>query len=297
MLKRSIIFKSGSINSAWLLPRFQEYFDVQLWDAKQSYTNKDILWQNTNDQQDWPGPRIIERLWDEHVDEQSVVTHNTLVLRMSAWIRFNESIWYKHLGYDKLFATPGGSKFFLMLMNGRRPHRTNLFNAVQPYLDHSLYSYCDLGHFISGDDTIDSGNWQRYCNIDWYNQTQFSMVAESTYGSRTWISEKTYKPMAFAHAFIVHGSAGILEFVKQQGFVTFDHVIDESYDTMTNPYHRFNAVTAQLALLYKTRDQGLFLDSESQARIKHNHEHFFNNSVINQIFLDDLITPIQEFLE
>ena len=305
MHKRSIIIKSGTINSNWLLPKLQEYFDVQSWNADQSYTNKDILWQDilgypqdTTDQHiDWKGPRIIERLWDEYVDEQSVETHNTLSLCMSNWIRFNESLYYKYLGYDKLFATPGGCKFFLMLMNKRRPHRTKLFNAVRPYLDYSLYSYCDLGHFILGDDTTNLGDWWKYCNIDWYNQTQFSVVSESNDRARTWISEKTYKPLAFGHAFIVHGSVGILELVKKQGFMTFDHIVDESYDTMTNPHDRFCAVTAQLELLHQNRDQGLFLDSESQARIKHNHKHFFNDSVINQIFLDEFITPIMEFLE
>ena len=79
------------------MPKLQEYFDVQSWNADQSYTNKDILWQDilgypqdTTDQHiDWKGPRIIERLWDEYVDEQSVETHNTLSLCMSNLIRFN----------------------------------------------------------------------------------------------------------------------------------------------------------------------------------------------------------------
>lgn len=298
MPKRSIIFKSGAINSDWLLPRIQEYFDVQFWQADKPYTNKDILWQNKQDIDiPWTGPKILERFWDEYVDEQSIVENNVLSLCMPSWIRFNESIWYKHLGYDQLIASPGGDKFFLMLMNGRRQHRTRLFKAMTPYLEHSLYSYHDLGIQIPGDETYDSASWQRYCNINWYNQTQFSLVAESTHTPRTWISEKTYKPMAFGHPFIVHGSAGLLQFVKSQGFVTFDHIIDEQYDTVLNSQDRFNAVKQQVELLYQNRNNGLFLDTESQARIRHNRERFFDDNIINQIFLNELITPLQEFLQ
>lgn len=298
-----IVFKSGSVNSDWLLPRLQQHFDIQPWCADKKYTDQHILWHwNHSDAEGWTGPCIYEKLWDQYVDQTSYVSDRTLHLSAKNWIRFNESIWWQHLGYNHLKSQTPGDKFFLMLMNGERPHRNTLFNAVQPWLDQSLYSYYEKGHQIPGDlaaEPFGANTWQRYCNIEWYNSTQFSLVAESMISTRLWISEKTYKPLAFGHALIVWGSLGTLEFVRSQGFETFGHCIDESYDSVILPGARLQAIIKQLEFLNQQFVQGhnLFDDAESQKRIQHNHNLFYDPVISNRLFLTELVEPIQKFID
>jgi hypothetical protein len=77
-----------------------------------------------------------------------------------------------------------------------------------------------------------------------YVDTYFSLVseticAESAYSFRT---EKMAKPLAMGHPFIVAGTRNYLEDLRNIGFQTFGHVIDESYDQIENAQDRMDRV-------------------------------------------------------
>jgi len=298
-----IIFKSGSINSDWLLPRLEEYFEIKPWQHDKKYTDQHLLWHCCEqDAVGWPGPCIFEKFWDQYVDQTSLLVDNQLHLRLKSWVRFNESIWWQHLGYHQLIAQPGGDKFFLMLMNLIKKHRDALFEHVTPWLDDSWYSYYEKGHQIHSDldaEPFSHSNWQRHCNIEWYNRTQFSLVAESQVSTRVWISEKTYKPMAFGHAFLIWGSPGTLQFIHKQGFQTFDHAIDESYDTIIPQQQRLAAIIKQIEFLHEEfkNTNRLFQDSESLKRIQHNYDLFYDPAICEKLFLEELVEPIKKFID
>jgi hypothetical protein len=70
---------------------------------------------------------------------------------------------------------------------------------------------------------------------DIYEKTYFSIVPETLfYETGTYISEKTLKPIAHLHPFILVGRPGILKTLKSYGFKTFDEFWDESYDDIEN---------------------------------------------------------------
>ena len=56
------------------------------------------------------------------------------------------------------------------------------------------------------------------------------------------ISEKTFKPIAMLHPFIIMGQPGILKHLRSMGFKTFHGWWDEGYDEIQDPNERFAAL-------------------------------------------------------
>jgi hypothetical protein len=72
-----------------------------------------------------------------------------------------------------------------------------------------------------------------------YDSTLISVVTESNFvNKQIYHSEKTWKPIANKHPFIIVGPAGSLEKLKSLGYRTFSDFWDESYDLETNDTHR-----------------------------------------------------------
>ena len=76
-----------------------------------------------------------------------------------------------------------------------------------------------------------------YNIVDWlYTKTFFSVVTESAYSENSlFLDEKTYKPIFNYHPFIIVGTPQSLKKLKEWGFKTFSHWIDESYDDEFHP--------------------------------------------------------------
>jgi hypothetical protein len=115
----------------------------------------------------------------------------------------------------------------------------------------------------------------------------------------TFVTEKTYKPLAYYHPFVVAGSMGTLAHVHNQGFETFSHIIDESYDFEPNNTKRLTQVCNIIFDLVKQLEKNsmLFQDPLTQQKLQHNHNTFFNCSVVEKLFCDDILTQILNFVE
>ena len=75
-----------------------------------------------------------------------------------------------------------------------------------------------------------------YCNI--VLETHFD--ADQSGG--TFLTEKTFKPIKHGQPFVIVGPAGSLQALREAGYCTFDHVIDNTYDTITDNTARWQAV-------------------------------------------------------
>jgi hypothetical protein len=124
------------------------------------------------------------------------------------------------------------------------------------------------------------------------------MVAESEITQQRFISEKIFKPMAFRHAFVVHGTPGTIRYLHELGFETFDHIIDESYDNEANYFLRQQLIQTVLKNLYQNYSTGksLFTDTISQQKIQHNYHNFYNVNKIDQMWNTEMIAHIREFV-
>jgi hypothetical protein len=242
---------------------------------------------------------IIDNLWDNHTETSSIINDTTLTLRAPNWAWFNEAFNYIDLGYDKLTIDACPTNFFLMLMRLKRMHRDQLLLCVNSYLADSLYSYTSQGIMMKDDTIINGDVEQRYINPHWYKSTAFSLVAESVTTLPTYMSEKTFKPIAFEHPFVVWGSPGTLAYLHKSGFETFEHAIDESYDTMINNKQRLDSIIKVVDDLFNEFKNGktLFDDIRSKEKIKHNRSHFYNRDLLLTMFAQEVINPILEFIE
>ena len=83
-----------------------------------------------------------------------------------------------------------------------------------------------------------------YLTPEPYVDTYFSLVteticAESPYSFRT---EKTAKPLAIGHPFIIASNCGFYRDLHNIGFKTFGHVIDESFDSIEHHQDRMDRI-------------------------------------------------------
>ena len=106
-----------------------------------------------------------------------------------------------------------------------------------------------------------------------YVDTYFSLVteticAESDFSFRT---EKIAKPLAIGHPFIVVANWGFYRDLKNLGFQTFGHVIDESFDQIDAAQDRVDRITDIVTDLCR-QDLSSFLRA-CQDQCKYNQQH------------------------
>lgn len=83
-----------------------------------------------------------------------------------------------------------------------------------------------------------------------YADSWFSVVTETEMrGHPSRITEKTLKPLVNFHPLIILGNPGSLRMVREYGFVTFEDVIDESYDDELIPRRRFELAYTEFTRL------------------------------------------------
>ena len=106
-----------------------------------------------------------------------------------------------------------------------------------------------------------------------YTDTYFSLVteticAESTHSFRT---EKTAKPLAMGHPFIIASTPGFYRDLHNLGFRTFGHVIDETFDQIDNAQERMNRIVDIVTDLCQ-QNLASFLE-ECYNTCKYNQQH------------------------
>lgn len=78
---------------------------------------------------------------------------------------------------------------------------------------------------------------------DFYLKIGLDIVTETVFKyPYRYISEKTLRPINCKRMFILVSSAHTLKLLHSKGFVTFDDIIDESYDSIENAEERFLSI-------------------------------------------------------
>lgn len=107
------------------------------------------------------------------------------------------------------------------------------------------------------------------CAIDVVLETLFD-------DDRLYLTEKILRPIACGKPFILLGPHGSLRYLQSQGFVTFQDLWDESYDTIQDPQARMAAVVKVMQEISRmTAEQKKHLWSSVRSRCEHNRRVFF----------------------
>jgi len=79
-----------------------------------------------------------------------------------------------------------------------------------------------------------------------FAQTRCSIVLETVYDQRIHLTEKTLRPLACGHPFMILNGPGALETIRSYGFKTFQPYINESYDNEKDPMKRMDMVLREM---------------------------------------------------
>jgi len=317
MLKPKLLIADSNLIQPWFMPLWQEYFDVEIYDHNQIYDSATTVVTDNRLGEVHRYQRIKQHnnriilpyLMDSGINDTSEIVQEELVLRARDWMWIQESLQWRYLNYHTPRVPTVPNKFFLLLMNLKRYNRDTLFRAVDPYLESSMYSYIEKGIllpddvFVSNEFNSGTANDRLYIP-NWYAQTCFSLVSESFVKSDLFISEKIFKPLAYQHPLIVYGTPGSLEYIRSLGFETFGHRIDESYDSIPNnsettAHDRLNRIITVLEDLYAEFAQTgtVFQDERTKQILAHNHARFFDHDRVRNMFQEQIVRPIREFVE
>jgi hypothetical protein len=119
-----------------------------------------------------------------------------------------------------------------------------------------------------------------------YEDTYFSLVAETNYytshcgmESGRFLSEKAFKPIVFHHPFVFISTPGILQALKQIGYQTFDGIINEDYDQVSNDGDRLLVIAEETQRLCDLNEDQLsrYL-SECKEVTDYNYSVFINKN-------------------
>jgi hypothetical protein len=107
---------------------------------------------------------------------------------------------------------------------------------------------------------------QSYCHV--VIETHFD--ADQSGGA--FLTEKTFKPIKHAQPFVIVGTPGSLQALRDLGYRTFDHVIDNSYDLETDNTCRWQKILASIQKI-REQDPDQWLES-CMDDVLHNQRHF-----------------------
>ena len=324
MSKPKLIYRSEdypNFTQGWIRPLVDPWFEMEHWDSSKTYDPSVLVlttYQQDFDPQSWYRPLeqrghriIVDHLFDSDVEILSRPIHDRkLDLRSPHWMWYRTALLMNNFGYDQYQPCPAYTHDFLCPMNKLRDHRDRVMTDLSPELATARWSYVERGHDI-GDPNERNGDiyWAYYNNPQWYDSTPWSLVVESYMRGDprltnpsdknffTEISEKSYKPLAYYHPFIVVGSAYTLRFMHSQGFETWENLWDESYDSVMRDSERLDTVLEHVRDVVKTYNRHWTgWDSVTQQKLAHNHARFFDLNLVRLRFQNEIIGDILEFV-
>ena len=301
-----MLHPNGSLSRSWWLSILREHFTVIYYypgieiDPKTTVCMVDI---QVNYQHDTStgmldavtkaeAPLVFECLWERKDFYNDLDAGRGYKLYNENWFWYNESLWYKDLSYDQYIPAKTYALKALMPMHVGRIHRNNLLDALEPFLNDFLWSYVKFGKRLTGDN-VEGAVDQRLFKSEWYDTTCFSLVSETYVDSvqeqEIFITEKSFKPMAFKHPFMIFGNQGILRKLKNLGFETFENLFDESYDNL-DVESRLQVIVENV----KTFEKKAY-DQLTCEKLAHNYHRFFDHILVKQKVVDEIINPILEY--
>jgi len=110
---------------------------------------------------------------------------------------------------------------------------------------------------------------QSYCHV--VVETHFD--ADQSGGA--FLTEKTFKPIKHGQPFVIVGAPGSLQALRDLGYRTFDHVIDNSYDLETDNTQRWQK-TLQTIQQIQAQNPDVWFQS-CLDDLQHNQQHFLKS--------------------
>lgn len=194
-----------------------------------------------------------------------------LLERFTANELINSSIW------TILDSRDSTSRHIKFIHNGK-----NMMNEVRPihYLDpyYEVDRYCSRIGLQTGNTFVKyqlfDDTWgEIYLKAEPYIDTYFSLVTETVFEyPHSFLTEKIWKPIVMGHPFVVASNQGYYKSLHNQGYKTFGHLIDESFDNIETSQDRIERI-AEVVEDLCSQDLSAFL-SEAESVCKYNQQRY-----------------------
>lgn len=228
---------------------------------------------------------VIDLMWGGTAYELD----NSYMLNSTNWFWIHDALFYKFMKYDQYVPDRTYAKLAFMPMGNTRIHRDQLFDKVQHQLDDFIWSYVEReGKRLPDDDKLEN-KLAHYFNPEWYDNTYFSLVTETTSENGIVLSEKSFKPLAFQHPFLIVGHTNLLSQLHLLGFETFENLFDESYDSKIDLTNRIDKIVDNVNAFSRVQ-----YDQLTNEKIKHNYNLFYDTDLVIDKFMQDVINPLLE---
>lgn len=154
-----------------------------------------------------------------------------------------------------------------------RDHRVKVLSWIEAngFMDCGLVSH--EGKQLGDDARAQTVPWKEHAQVGFclINET------EMTSGHVVRFTEKALKALATGNLFLIAGNPGTLSLLRSMGFRTFGSVVDESYDQITDPDKRLDAVLIEAGKLIAMDNEAFdHVLRQTQDARAHNTRHFFD---------------------
>jgi hypothetical protein len=118
-----------------------------------------------------------------------------------------------------------------------------------------------------------------------YSISWFDVVLETLFDdTRLHLTEKILRPIACGKPFLLAATHGSLQYLRDYGFLTFDGLIDESYDLIKDPVLRLQALVDTMKKISElSSTQKNSLNQSIKHITEHNKSRFFSREFFNQV--------------
>jgi len=202
--------------------------------------------------------------------------------------------------------------FLFNFLNGvNRIHRPLLIEKLNKkgLLEKSLWSALYDNKFlpqnyqfqVNSDNVINGkyklNDWpdgQIFANI--FEDSYFSVVTETNfYVPHSFRTEKIYKSLRIGHPFIAVSNFGFYRDLHNQGFKTFGHLIDESFDLIDDNDKRLSRIADVIEFLCNSNLEEFL--NEAEAICRHNREVMISTQSPqdNKQLINDFITKFNNY--
>jgi hypothetical protein len=138
-------------------------------------------------------------------------------------------------------------------------------------------------------ETIPNNTYPSTASADYessdFTNSQISVILETVFdGNRIHLTEKTLRPIACNHPFILAAGPGSLEYIRSYGFKTFAPWIDESYDLETDSVKRLEKIILAMKKIQNLQGHELLTFSQNVKKIaEFNKKHFFSDEFFHTV--------------
>jgi len=117
-----------------------------------------------------------------------------------------------------------------------------------------------------------------------FSHTNCSIILETIFDQRVHLTEKTLRPIACGHPFMILNGPGALETIRSYGFRTFEPFINESYDKEQLSNKRMHMVLKEMQRINSlSNEEQTNIWKECNSVAEYNKQIFFNDRFLANV--------------